>query len=350
MHLTEYFQKYKPLITSHLQTYFDKKKKKALKNDLFYLDVIKKLETFTIGGKMIRGGLVLLCYEMNGGKIDEKVLNAAAAVELVHSGLCIHDDIMDNDTLRRGRPTIFSQYQDTIKKSGPMYAQSMAICVGDIVYFMAMELLSNITDNLELQKKLLHFCMDEFMIVGTSQMMDVFFAQPEQIPTTDQAIYVYAHKTGRYGFTVPITLGESLAKNDANYTSPLDSFSEKLGTIFQIKDDELGLLGDEKTIGKSVGSDIRENKKTLIYLVLYQAVNDEEKRYLDSCFGNPDLSSEDIKKIKSLVEKYSIFKTIDAEIEKLHGDLIHVLETAHIDDSYKKILHELIEFNLKRTK
>jgi geranylgeranyl diphosphate synthase type I len=350
MVLSDLTQRYVPLITDHLQHFFEEQNAVAYPHDLFYSEIVKKLAIFTQKGKKIRGSTVLMAYELNGGTINDKVLNAAAGIELIHAALLIHDDIMDNDRLRRGEKTVVGQYEEVVDKHTHYFPQSMAICVGDAALFLANILLNKISESNLLQSKIVATCMHEFALVCSSQMMDVYFSQPNQMPSLEQVFYIYAHKTGRYTFTIPLFVGEALAAQDPAYTSPLESAGEKLGTVFQMKDDEIGLLGSEKEIGKLIGSDIRENKKTIFSLLLYSSVNDEEKIFLDNCFGNPAFSENDMQKMHYLIHKYAILEKVNQFIAKLCKEINTDIEKAPINEEYRLAIKELVNFNLQRKK
>lgn len=345
MNLKEYLSEKRKLLEPFILDYL--KSKKGNNSSLVYLDdAIEKLEEFVTQGKMLRGILVLASVEMFGKKIEEQELKVAAALELTHSALLIHDDIMDNDVTRRGNPTIFAQYiSEAPKVSDPKaYGISQGINVGDISLFYAYELLSESSD-----RKLIKFFTDELVKVGAAQMQDVAFGYASDNPSNESILNVYIYKSGRYTFSLPLVMGAILSNKDDLTIKKLDEFGEKLGTIFQIKDDELGLFGEEEEIGKPVGSDIRENKKTIFRALLFSKANDDQLHFLNSVFGNEKLSKEEIEKVKELLKTQGVIEEVDLMVENLLSEVRSVLETLEISDDSQRLLNEFIEYNLKRS-
>ena len=239
-------------------------------------DLGGRLLDFALRGKMVRGGLLLLGHEMHaagGGRAAPRpVLRAAAAMEIIHSSLLIHDDIMDNDRLRRGGRTIFAQYEQAGRRARAVdpaaFGRSMGICAGDVGYFLAWEILSGLAVDAERKVELLALVSRELSYVGLAQMQDVAFSAFPRIPSRDDVLALYIYKTARYTFALPLMAGALIAGAPAAERRRLCELGERLGVIFQVRDDELGIFGSEAETGKPVGSDIREGKKTLLYLEL----------------------------------------------------------------------------------
>jgi geranylgeranyl diphosphate synthase type I len=299
------------------------------------LDLGKRLKEFIPSGKMIRGALTLFSYEMFGGKEINNMLPVAAAIECIHAGLLIHDDIMDNDLKRRGKPTIFAQYQRDVqhKSNNPLgYGQGMGICSGDFAFFLGYELLGKS----QFETKLLS---QELQKVIFGQMQDFYFGQSVAEPTLEEIFSIYRNKTARYTFSLPFLLGAVATKQDDHILSQLSKLGEKIGLIFQIKDDEIGLFGHENKTGKPVGSDIRENKKTLIRYYLYSLSNQEQKKILDS---------KNIKAIITLAKKLKVEEKIKNHINSLEQEAKHIIQTLPVSQKNKQFLFDLVSFVQKR--
>src|SRR6185437_3870747 len=122
----------------------------------------------------------------------------------------------------------------------------------------------------------------------------------QNIVTQEEIEQVYRYKTARYTFSLPLMLGALLAQKDATIIQQLENFGEKIGTLFQLKDDDISLFGKEETTGKPEGSDIRENKKTLHRHYLFQYASSEEKQQLQTLFGKQNLTKNDIAYVREL--------------------------------------------------
>ena len=317
-------------------------------------DVAERLKKFSTIGKMIRGSLVLFTQEMYGKKNNDESLKAAAAIELFHSGLLIHDDIIDRDELRRGNPAVHYQYNklgvDESLNNPQQFGISMGICAGDIAFFIGFELLSTLNIKHSTKDKLLQLFSKEFTSVGLGQMQDIFFAESGQDPKEEDILKLYLHKTARYTFSLPFMLGGLISDIREQEITYLEKLGELLGLIFQIRDDELGLFGEVIDFGKPIGSDIEERKKTLFYLYLFKLAAEDEKNRLLTVFGSHNISADSVKYVQDLIIKYNIKQIIHGRMLEYKRNAEKVISEMDIDGNYRNILHNIIDFNLNRTK
>ena len=243
-------------IRDYLNRFFDDRLSRVESGSIavageFDADVLRRLKEYVVRGKLLRGALVFLGYEAAegprlaspDGEAERRCLAAAAAMELTQSFLLIHDDIMDKDEVRRGVPSLHRQYREFSQERGVEDAEhlgvSLGICVGDVGVFLAMELLA------QADPSLLSTYARELNLVGLAQMDDVYFGQAPEEPAVDRIVQVYRFKTGRYTFSLPLVLGAALGGADQGTQEALARFGEELGVVFQIKDDEIGLFGEE---------------------------------------------------------------------------------------------------------
>lgn len=328
----------------------DGKKKEKLPQIFKEQGLIDALESFSLRGKLIRGTLFLFMAEALGEKVDAKLTSIACAIELMHSALLIQDDIIDNDLMRRGKKTIFAYYTGEGEKAGAYdpyhYGISTALMVADVAFFFAVELLSDF-ENPSLGK-LLRYYAHEVYLVSLAESADSIFGQTDREATREEIYALYKYKTARYTFSLPFEMAAIVTGTPSGKRKLLSDIGEAAGIIFQLKDDEIGLFGSEELIGKPVGGDIRENKKTLIRALLYEHANKSDRTLLDSCFGNPKSGNEQIELVKDIYNKYTIKNYIDQEIEKLMKEVWEMYDKLEISSKHKKILKDLLEFNLNR--
>ena len=208
---------YKKDIDTFLTSFLSSKEKDFSRVNPWGTVALEKIMGIISDGKTIRGSLVLLCHDMFGGKNKQDALRVAAAYELVQTGFLIHDDIMDHDSIRRGKPAMHIQLK----------SEGLAICVGDILFFLANELL----DHTPVQTISAHI----FQEVSIAQMEDV-----AQTATTKKTIAsLYTHKTARYTFSLPMMAGAILAGADRQIINLLEKLGEDIGILFQIHDDRI---------------------------------------------------------------------------------------------------------------
>jgi geranylgeranyl diphosphate synthase type I len=318
-------------------------------------DALSRLQEFCTRGKGIRGMLVVLGGEMYGSKLDTPLTTIAAGMEIIHSSILIHDDIMDNDYLRRGKPSVFYQYEVNGKNEGlsdsHLYGQGMGLCVGIIGYFAAIQHVAGIDFDPDKKSKVLSFLSQEIEKVGVAQMQDCYlgFTLESEVPLQEiEQIYLY--KTGRYTFSLPLILGGIYAGATSDELDKLELFGQTLGVVFQLKDDDISIYTDQEESGKTNGNDIRVNKKTYIRQLLFSLASPEERTYLEKQFGNPDLHLDAIKQIRTIIESTGTRKRIDAICDELSQKAVAIVDSLQTTDQYKALLRSLVEYNMTRTK
>jgi geranylgeranyl diphosphate synthase type I len=261
---------------------------------------------------------------------------------------------MDRDTMRRGEPTLFRQYQLWSRKQGSSdsdhLGESLGICAGDILIFLCFNLLSSLpAKTLKINQQLLHLFALELSKVGLAQMQDVFSGSTKKPVSLADIQRLYRYKTARYTFSLPLMLGSIASGQNPKSISTLEKIGELLGYVFQLRDDELGIMGEQKKIGKPVGSDIRENKKTLYHFYLFQKVTASERKKLSGIFGNPKITKQDITYIHSLLTKYSIHTLLHKEQLSVMKQINKLVAALSLRSLQKLFLEKLILYNTKRS-
>jgi geranylgeranyl diphosphate synthase type I len=275
-------------------------------------------------------------------------------MELLQSSFLIHDDIMDRDEVRRGAPTVFSQYAalgTQRRLPDPVrFGDSHAICAGDVAFFFAFDILSRLEIPAELLRQVLAISNRAVMETCVAQMQDVYFGSlPAGASVAEEDVLrVYHYKTGRYTFTLPLQTGAVLAGCRGRVLESLETLGELFGVIFQIKDDEIGLFGNEGDIGKPVGSDVEEGKKTLFYAYLYEAAGEEQKKELTRLFGS---DGDGVHRVRRLVEELGVRTRVEAKLADLADRARQ--EIARLPDAGQEgrdLLTALLDYNLRRAR
>jgi geranylgeranyl diphosphate synthase type I len=381
--LPAYFDPIRERIAATIRRFFQEKAEELARVNPLGRDAAERLVEFTLRGKMIRGCLVHLGWSIGseggaqesafggaqesafggagnegsaGARPDEtdSVAAAGAAMELFQSGLLVHDDIMDRDLVRRGQPSIFQQYTELAGRQGhadPAHiGQALGICAGDVACFMAFELLARVRAPAVALGEVLALCARELSVVGIAQMQDVAWGASKDGVNVDDILRMYRYKTGRYSFSLPLLAGAHIAGARRDLREKLEAFGESLGLLFQIRDDELGLFGNEKQLGKPVGSDVREGKKTILISLLLEAAQPGERTRLDGILGNARASDEDLDFIRDLAATAGVRSRMDAITGRLAGqarDAIRSLTCGTPDD--RIALQGLLDFTIARS-
>ena len=303
---------------------------------------------------MIRGGLVSLGYELTGKQGSHSVTQVGAVMELVQSALLIHDDIMDRDPIRRGVKSLYHQYEEMAEKkglSGSLHiGESMGICAGDVAFFTAFEVLSGIDLPADDYRKVVRLCSREISHVGVAQMQDVYWGGAAAGVDEEKILRLYLHKTGRYTFSLPLMLGGILAGQTQNVICTLEQIGEHMGIAFQIRDDELGLFGDEQRLGKPIGSDVREGKKTLYHAQLFTRASEEQRSRLRGIFGNDGVTQTDIEYVRAMVVDLGIREHVQRLAQELAEKArSEVLELQCRNRTRRDILLDIMDYAILRT-
>ena len=316
--------------------------------------VIRKLKDLSLLGKGVRGGLLIFSSESYHAQNPEIALHLAASVELIHSALLIHDDIADNDLIRRGKPTIHAKYLEYAKSesiTNPQdFAKSISMIIGDLGFFLALSHISLITKKLKQGQEILRLISDEISLVCLAQIDDIRFGYFNNDIDENDIKRVYKYKTARYSFSLPLLLGAKLAGVKVDQQKLLRQIGSNLGFIYQLRDDEIGLFSDDETIGKPVGSDIRENKKTLLRQFLYQKVSVSDRKFLDETFGNKNLSKVDIDKVRKLILEFGIKKRLDSLIISYKSEVKTDINKLSVSAKSKQFLNDLADYVKNRDK
>lgn len=349
-----YLHQSKALISAEVSRYLQTNQPSFPTDLPWNTDTHERLEPFILAGKMIRGSLVLLSASMFGINPTTPHIQTAAAVEMLESTLLIHDDIMDKDLLRRGNTSIHQQYRQYAEKRGikefEHFGYGMGICAGDINFFMVFDILAKVTQTLALDNTLIHYFTHESQKVGFGQMQDFYFGNSDYEPSVEEILQVYYYKTGTYTFALPLGLGAILAGKDEEILSALQQLSRHLVYIFQTRDDALNYFGAEQTTGKSAGSDIINNTKTLFRQYLFAALTPEELPAVTRLFGNPTITHEQIAGVQALLREKGVPTKIHQFLDEQQEQANKIIAELPITDTYKGLLSDLVLYLATREK
>lgn len=260
------------------------------------------------GGKRIRPLMLMLCCEIAGGDPSAAV-DAGAAIEILHNFTLVHDDIMDNASTRRGNETVHMKWN-----------VNTAILAGDNLIAMAYKsLLKTESANI---KKIVEEFTEGVIEVCEGQSYDKDFEITETV-SSDEYLLMIRKKTAKLLETSAV-IGALIGNADKNTKDELCNFAIDLGMAFQIQDDLLDITADEKDLGKKIGGDLIEGKKTFLLLNALENTSDKnELETLRAIINNSGIqkdTDEQIKKIKTIYEKNGILENAKKEIEKYTKD------------------------------
>jgi len=279
------------------------------------------------GGKRLRPIIACLSCEAVGGNMMDAI-PLAVALEIIHTFTLIHDDIMDRDEERRGMPSVHKKFGD-----------NRAILAGDALFAKAFEILSH-TKDAEICKKLTRNLAIMAKEICEGQEMDVAFEEMESVGK-EEFLEMIEKKTARM-FEHAAMNGAMVGGGSKEEVEAMKVYGLNLGMAFQIWDDCLDVIG--KDIGKPVGSDIREGKKTLIYLYALEKYGGKIPNY-----GKKDATDEEINEIVEILKETGAIdyaKNMAMEFSRKAIDSLAILK----ESEAKNKLVEMAEFAVKREK
>ena len=282
------------------------------------------------GGKRLRALLTLESAKLTGYKEDNRDINLAACVELIHSATLLHDDVIDESELRRG-----------VKTANSVWGNQSSILVGDYLLSRCFEMMVEDGD-LEVLKllsstssKIAQGEVLQLQHKGEADLLEETYIDIINLKTA--SLFSAATKTGA-----------CLSESNEKEKKALESYGRNLGLAFQIADDALDFYAKEKLFGKEIGKDFFEGKVTLPMIIIFQKGNEEEKKFLNEIMKKEKRSEKDFNYTLSLINKY---KAVEATFKKAEYFVNVSYDSLAIfpDNEDKKILQNLTSFSLNRS-
>ena len=279
--------------------------------ELLYAPIIYSMSG---GGKRLRPVLLLITVDAFGGNVD-KAMPAALAVEVFHNFTLLHDDIMDNADMRRGKPSVFAKW-----------GENVAILSGDAMLITAYKMLAAL--EAERLPRVMHIFNDMALEVCEGQQYDMDFESMERVSVEDYILMIERKTSALLSGSAMI--GATLAGALDDDIKKLYRFATELGLAFQLQDDMLDSFGDE-SLGKKIGGDILEGKQTYLMVQAMSRASDKEREVLRTTHKNEALTdAEKIATVKALYEKLDVKHATEQQIELRFERALAVLNTLSI--------------------
>jgi geranylgeranyl diphosphate synthase, type II len=222
----------------------------------------------TEGGKRFRSGLFTAAYRAWGGTDPNASATVGAAIELLHTAFVVHDDVIDGDDTRRGRPNVSGSHLEQARNAGVEeqrareYASAAGILAGDLALAAALRTLASVPTPQATVLRLFDLFDSALHTTAAGELEDVWMSLCANHPTLPEILATEERKTSAYSFTLPLQAGAALAGASECTVESAGEVGRLLGIAFQLADDLLGVFGDPAATGKSVLSDLRAGKQT----------------------------------------------------------------------------------------
>lgn len=298
-------------------------------NTIVPIDAIADL--VAAGGKRIRPAFCVTGYLLAGGAPDDPVIvDAAAAVEFLHAFALIHDDVLDDSAVRRGRPTVHAKYAALHSAAGwrgesRRFGEGVAILAGDLAYAFA----DCLAADLRADARAVWGELRTEMIIG--QFVDVQ-AAAEFTVDTELARWIAVCKSGRYTIHRPLQLGAAVAGR-RDLAPVFEEYGVALGEAFQLRDDLIDSFGSSDATGKPARLDFQRHKMTLLLALALE--RDERVRAL--------VAQErwDAEKLSALLVETGVRAEVERRIDRLVEQAITAIDHAQVHEEWKQVLTDM---------
>ena len=290
--------------------------------ELLYSPIIYSMSG---GGKRLRPVLLLITLETFGGNIDE-AMPAAMAVEIFHNFTLLHDDIMDNADVRRGKPSVYAKWGGNV-----------ALLSGDAMLITAYKHLTRISASV--LPRVMNIFSDMALEVCEGQQYDMDFESMEKVSVVDY-MQMIERKTSAL-LSGSAMIGATMAGASDDDVKKIYRFATELGLAFQLQDDVLDSYGDE-SLGKKIGGDILEGKQTFLMVQAMSRADAAQREVLRTTHLAEELTNEQkIAKVKALYDALDVKHIAEQQIELRFERALNILDTLSIDS---KRVAPLVEF------
>ena len=292
--------------------------------------------TLDLGGKRIRPVLMLLAYNLYR-EDPERILSQACALETYHNFTLLHDDLMDNAAVRRGKPTVHKKWD-----------ANTAILSGDAMLSVAFKrMMQNCPD--DSLRSVMELFTETTLLIDEGQQMDMEFEARNDV-TEDEYIEMIRLKTSVL-LACALKMGALLANADERDAQTLYDFGVAQGLAFQLQDDYLDVYGDPAVFGKAIGGDILCNKKTYMLINALRLADDSQRRQLEQWLQTePAHPQEKIAAVTELYNKIGVDQLASQKIQHYFAIALQLLQTLNVPEQRKAELVSYTHAMMSRQK
>lgn len=313
--------------------------------------VVKQAIVSSEGGKRLRALLTIAAFnsftdENNTSKIQKQsIFDIACALEVFQTAALIHDDIIDESALRRGKPSAYCALSASLNNKH--IGAGLGIMLGDLLATESFDIARSAAKNFTYNEELLEAFASMQKNVGIGQVLDLSIEMmdlSDPLQLAKSSLNVFRWKTASYTTVAPLTLGflAGSMKPDEAYELAL-LIGDPLGIAFQLADDLLDIVSDSKHTGKPIGGDIREGKRAVLLADALQYGNSEERDTLLKAYLSKSRSEDDVEKIIKIYYSTGAIENSIKRISKLWQESQKAIDNSQLTSSGKNLLHSISE-------
>ncbi|MDB5155930.1 MAG: isoprenyl synthetase [Mucilaginibacter sp.] len=282
----------------------------------------------SMGGKRMRPALLLMACDLFGGNVETAVL-PALAIEVFHNFTLMHDDIMDNAPLRRGKVTVHERWN-----------KNAAILSGDVMLIQGYKLMMNVEDRL--LRVILNIFNDTAIGVCEGQQLDMDFETRDNV-RIDEYIYMIRLKTAVV-LGGALKIGSIIGGAETRDAELIAEFGENLGLAFQLQDDLLDVYGSPEKFGKQVGGDIISNKKTYLLLKSLELANADQAAELNKWLDAKQFDNQEkVEAVTSIYNDVLVKHHAETTMQTYADKAFEALEKINLPEQNKQYLRNFAD-------
>lgn len=338
-------------VDARLHALVDRGASRALRHSPHYAELWRTMRAAVSGGKRVRPRMLLACFTRLTTADAEPAIRLAVAIELLHTALLLHDDLIDGDLERRGVPNLVGAFRSAGKAAGltapqsERWGETAGILAGDLLLTAALRegMLPGLDSNRS--ERIAELLDESIFRAAAGELADVAYAARLSTPSLDDIRDMMADKTAHYSLELPLRAAAVLADAGPEIEERLGAIGRSLGILFQMQDDLLGVFGDPATTGKSTTGDLREGKQTL--LVAF-ARDSPAWGSASALFGDPALDEAGAAVLREALEGSGARAAFEAELRRERDHAVQLITTAGLPAQLEHVLCRAAEHAVER--
>ncbi|MGC5627996.1 polyprenyl synthetase family protein [Georgenia sp. Z1344] len=334
-------------LDGRLREVTDELRTRAARHHHAFRDLVDHLAGLVLGGKRLRSRLLLAVWRSlsRGDRQADAALDVACALELLHNALLAHDDVIDNDTVRRGEPNVSGRAAaraarlGTARGAADAFGAASGIIAGDLLLATAQRLVATCDVDTTTRRRLVELLDEAIVDAAAGEHADAWFGLGSEESDAGRVLRTTELKTARYSFQAPLVAAAVLAGTDHHTAAALDRIGRGLGVVYQLRDDVLGVYGDPELTGKSVHGDLREGKQTLLVSVARTSPGWTQVAHL---FGSPTLTDAGAEELRAVIRDSGALAEVERTVRAECDAVRRHIEEAGLDADLERLLLDVL--------
>lgn len=313
--------------------------------------IFRSVKDFSLRpGKRVRPILFIIAYLGFAKRIAPGLYRSAISLELLHDFMLVHDDIIDKSSTRRGKPSMHMLLQRYLKGKPRVKfdGRDLAIVIGDVMYAFSIHSFLAIKENMQRKEAALKKLIEAAIYTGSGEFLELVSGMTDTARITRKQIYkIYDYKTAAYTFASPMAVGAILAGAKNSQVNQLFKCGIYLGRAFQVKDDVIGMFGDESEIGKPSLTDIQEAKKTILIWYAYNNSSATDKSRIEAILSKNKSGKADLWQMRRIITSSGALGYAQKQIKEYLNKALHLIANSAMHPASKQALESYCRALLK---